>query len=78
MHPFLNLTVYPSVKSDYVAKVVMEDDFFGDDVETERHVFGVWHGGVEVEIGKVNAQKLCPLGANGGIDEEFGCGEIDS
>jgi hypothetical protein len=50
--------------------------FVGDDVEMEMHVFRVQHGGVEVEIGKVNAQKLCPRGTDGGIDEEFGCGEI--
>ncbi len=52
-------------------KVVMGDDFLGDDVETEMHVFGVWHGGVEVEIGEVDAQKLCPQGTDGGIDEEY-------
>ncbi len=33
------------------------------------HVFGVWHWGVEVEIGKVDAQKLAPMGTDGGIDE---------
>ncbi len=47
----------------------MDNDFVGDDVETEMHVFGVWHGGVEVEIGKVDAQKLYPRGTGGGIDE---------
>jgi hypothetical protein len=36
----------------------MDDDFVGDDVDTETHVLRVGHGGVEVEIGKVNAQKL--------------------
>ncbi len=29
-------------------KVLVEDDFVGDDVEREMHVFGVWHGGVKV------------------------------
>jgi hypothetical protein len=47
----------------------MEDDLIGDDVKTETHIVGVWHGGVEVEISKVNAQKLGPRGADGGIDE---------
>ncbi len=50
--------------------------FVGDDVEMETHVFRVRHGGVEVEIGKVDAQKLCPWGTDGGIDEEFVCSEI--
>jgi hypothetical protein len=69
IHPLSNLDVYPAVRSDNVAKVVMDNDFVGDDVETEMHVFGVWHGGVEVEIGKVDAQKLYPRGTGGGIDE---------
>ena len=43
----------------------MDDDFVGDDVEMEMHVFGVQHGGVEVEIGEVNAQKLGPRGTDG-------------
>ncbi len=76
IHPLPNLDVYPAVRSDNVAKVVMDDDFFGNDFKMESHVFGVWHGGVEVEIGKVNAQKLGPRGTDGGIDEEFGRGEI--
>jgi hypothetical protein len=60
IHPFSNLNVYPSVRSDNVAKVVVDDDFVRDDVEIKMHVFGVWHEGVEVEIGKVNAPKLSP------------------
>ncbi len=71
-----NLDVYPAVRNDNVAKVVMDDDFVGDDVKMEMHVLGVQHGGMEVEIGEVNAQKLGPRGIDGGIDEEFGCGEI--
>jgi hypothetical protein len=47
----------------------MEDDFVGDDVETEMHVLGIWHGCVEVEIGKVDAQNLGTRGSDGGIDE---------
>jgi hypothetical protein len=76
IHPLLNLNVYPSIRSDNVAKVVMDNDFVRDDVETEMHVFGVQHGGVEVEICKVDAQKLGPRGTDGGIDDEFGHGEI--
>jgi hypothetical protein len=64
-----NLDVDPAVRSDNVAKVVTDIDFVRDDVEMEMHVLGVWHGGVEVEIGEVNAQKLGPRGTDGGIDE---------
>jgi hypothetical protein len=42
----------------------------------ETHVIGVPHGGVEVEIGKVDAQKFGPRGSDDGIDEKFGSGEI--
>ncbi len=76
IHPLSNLDVYLSIRSDNVTKVVVDDDFIRDGVRTDTHVFGVWHGGVEVEIGEVYAQKLCPRGADGGIDEEFGRGEI--
>jgi hypothetical protein len=70
IYPLTNFNVYQAVRSDNVAKVVMVDDFIGDDVKTEMHVLGVRHGGVEVEIGKVNAQQLGPRGdTDGGIDE---------
>jgi hypothetical protein len=35
----------------------------------EMHILGVQQGGVEVEIGKVDTQKLGPRGTDGGIDE---------
>jgi hypothetical protein len=55
--------------STFPTKVVMDDNFVGDDIEMETHVLGVRHGGVEVEIGKVDAQKLGTRGNDGGIDE---------
>ncbi len=76
IHPLPNFDVDPAVRSDNVTKVVMDNDFFGDDVEMEMHALRVWHGGVEVEIGKVDAQKLGPRGTDGGIDEYFGRSEI--
>ncbi len=71
IHPLPNFNVDPAVRSDNVAKVVMDNDFVRDDVVMETHVLGVQHGCVEVEIGKVNAQKLGPRGTDGGIDENF-------
>ncbi len=50
--------------------------FVGDDVKTEMHVLGVQHGGVGIDIGKINAHKLGPRGTDGEIDEQFGRGEI--
>jgi hypothetical protein len=76
IHPLLDLNVNPTVRSDNVTKVVVDDDIVGDDVGTEMHVFGIQHGDVEVEIGEVDAQKLSPQGADGGTYEEFGRGEI--
>ncbi len=38
----------------------MDNDFIGDDVKMETHVLEVRHGGVEVEIGKVDAPNLAP------------------
>ncbi len=69
IHPLPNINVDPAIRSDNVPRVVMDDDFVGDDVEMETHVFGVRHGGVEVEIGKVDSQKLGPRCTDGGIDE---------
>ncbi len=76
IHPLLNLNVDPGVRSDNVVKVVMCNDFIEDDVEREMHVLGVWHGSVEVEISKVDAQKLGPRGTDGGFGEQFGRSEI--
>jgi hypothetical protein len=69
IHPLLNVDVDPAVRSENVAKVVMVNDFVRGDVKIETHVLRVWYGGAEVEIGKVNAQKLGPRGSDGGIDE---------
>jgi hypothetical protein len=69
MHPLPDFNVDPAARSDNVAKVVMVDDFVGDDVKTETHVLGVWHGGAEIKIGKADTQKLGPRGTDGGIDE---------
>jgi hypothetical protein len=69
IHPLSNFDVDPAVRSDNGAIDVMVNDFVVDDVKTETNVFGVWHWGVEIEIGKVDAQKLGPRGTDGGIDE---------
>jgi hypothetical protein len=69
MHPFLDFDVDPAVQSDNGRKVVVVNDFVGDNVKTEMHVLRIWHGGVEIEIGEVDAQKLGPRGTDGGIDE---------
>ncbi len=42
----MNLNIYPSVRSDNVMKVVVDDDFVGDDVKMEMHAFRDQHGGV--------------------------------
>jgi hypothetical protein len=76
IHPLLNLNVDPTVRIDNVTKVVVDDDFVGYDVKMEAHELEVWHGGVEVEVGEVDAQKCCPRGAECGIDGGFGRDEI--
>jgi hypothetical protein len=60
INPLLDLNLNSTIRSDNVTKVVVDDDFVGDDVKTETHVLGVRHGADEVEIGKVDAQKCCP------------------
>jgi hypothetical protein len=55
IHPLSNLGVYPSIRSDYAAKVVPVNDFVRDDFKMKTHVFGVWNGCNEVEMGKGNA-----------------------
>jgi hypothetical protein len=69
IHLLPNFDVDPAIRSDKVAKVLVVNDFVMDDVKTEMHVLRVWHGGVEVEIGKIDAQKLGARGTDGGIDE---------
>jgi hypothetical protein len=69
LHPLSNLNIDPAIRSDNVAKVVMDNDFIGDDVETVTHLLGVWHGSVEVEISEVNDQKLGSRGIDDRIDK---------
>jgi hypothetical protein len=43
--PFrISIYTQPSGMNDNVPKVVMDNDFIGDDVETEMHVLGVAWG----------------------------------
>ncbi len=65
IHPLPNLDADPAIRSDNIAKVVMVDDFVGNDVKMETRVFRVQHGGVEVGIGGVDAHKLGPRGTDG-------------
>ncbi len=60
IHPLYNINVDPAIRSDNVAKVVIDNGFIGDDVETETHVLGVWHGSVEVDISKAMPKYLAP------------------
>jgi hypothetical protein len=78
IHPFSNFDIDPSFVIDQVAEVVFDGDFFGDDVESEAHVFRFGHRSVEVEVGEVNAEEHGSRGADGGVDEEFGSEEIRS
>ncbi len=58
IHPLLDVDVDPFIRSENVTKVVVDDDFVGDDIE--MHVFGARHGGVEAKIGKVHDQNFAP------------------
>ncbi len=40
IHPLPNFDVDPAIRSDNVAKVLMVDDFVGDDVKMAMHVLG--------------------------------------
>ncbi len=41
IYPLTNLDIYPTVRSDNVAKVVVNDDYVGYGVKTKTHLFGV-------------------------------------
>ncbi len=68
IHPLPNFDVDPAVRNDNFVKVVIDNDFVRDDVETEMHVLGIWHGSVEVEISKIDAQKLGPTSQEAKVD----------
>ncbi len=46
IHPLPDFDVDPAVRSDNGAKVVMVDDFVGDDIKMETHALGVRHWGI--------------------------------
>jgi len=78
IHAFANFNIDSSFVVDQVLEVVFDDDLFGDDVESEAHVFRIGHRSVEVEVGQINAEEHGSRGADGGVDEEFGGEEIRS
>jgi hypothetical protein len=57
-------------------QVVCNNDLFGDDIESEAHVFGIGHGCGEVKIGQVDPKKDRAWHADGGVNEKFGCGQV--
>ncbi len=66
----------PSLFVDQVSEVVFNNDFFGDDFESEAHVFWFGHRSVQVEVGQVGAEEHGARCADGGVDEEFGCEKV--
>ncbi len=76
VHPFSDFDVHPSILIYYVAEIVLFDNFFGDDIEFEVHVFGVWHGCVQIEIRQVNAMECYTRGADCRVYQEFCCEEV--
>ena len=46
IHPFSNLDVYPSVFINKVSEVVVVNDFVGDDVQLQLHLFRGGHWSV--------------------------------
>ena len=51
VHAFANFDVHLSVGVDQVPEVVLDNDLFGDDFESEAHVFRIGHRSIEVEVG---------------------------
>jgi hypothetical protein len=72
VHAFSNFDIYPSFFVDQVPEVVFCNDLFGDDFESEAHVFWIGHRCVQVKVGQVNSEEHSARCADGGVDEEFG------
>ena len=73
-HPFLDFNIH-IVFVYKVVKVVLGDDFFGDDVDWEAHVFKVGEWGAVVEIFDVYASKNAVGGGDGAVEDYFDCGD---
>ena len=54
------------------------DDFVRDQVETETHVFVVFHWSHEVEVGEIHAIETCMWSRDGRVDEELSSDKIGS
>jgi hypothetical protein len=72
VHAFSNFDIYPSLFVDQVPEVVFYNNLFGDDLESEAHVFQIGHRCVQVKVGQVNDEEHSAWCADGGVDEEFG------
>jgi hypothetical protein len=55
IHTLSNFNIYPSDGVDYLGEIVFVDDFLGKDVQPYLYVFIVFHWGVQIKIGEVNA-----------------------
>ena len=67
-HPFLDFNVHVVVVYK-VMKVVLGDNFFGDDVDWEAHVFEVSEWGAVVEVFDFFASKMAVGGGDGAVEE---------
>ncbi len=78
VHTLANFNIYPSIGANNFVEIVFVGDFLGNDIQPWAHVVIVFHWGVHIEIGKVDAVERCPRSRDNGDEKEFSCGEISS
>ena len=55
----MDFDIYPSLVVNKFKEIVALDNFVGDQVEMEPHVFVFFHRSHEVEVGEVHAVEFC-------------------
>ena len=74
-HSFANFHVHTSVGGGKLAKVVLENDFFGEGGERKFHIFVSFHRCAIVKILDVHGHEFGAGGGQGAVEQNFGGGE---
>ena len=70
------MDVHPSILICQLPEIVIYNDFFGNDVGSEAHVFWVRKRCVGVEVRNIHGVVSCDRGGDGGVEKEFEGDEI--
>ena len=76
-HALANFDVHVSVR-DKVEKVILGDDFVGDQLDWQLHVLVPFHGGAIVKVFDIEDHELGVGSGDSAVEETFSCGQASA